>query len=412
MAVDDARMEKSERKADLSVGQRFNVTIEKIAHGGHFIARHQGAVIFVRHAIPGEEVEIEITGTGSSFNRADVVKVVSASSDRVSAPCQVAHRAGCGGCDFQHISLERQRQLKSEVITEQFARIAKKEVLVQVEEVAGPLGYRTRFTAVTTRDGALGFRQARSNKVVPVSDCRILQPELKYQELSNRKWKGDLQVEVSISSTGERTIATGYMRDETPVRTSEGPDIARYAVNEFPLEVSQRSFWQSHKEAPRVLTEAVLKFAQVKSGDHLLDLYGGVGLFTSQAIELVGESGRIDLVEGSKSATGDALRNFAERTNVGIHTGDVEKILPRFSKADVIILDPPREGAGKNVVQSMVSLKPRAIVYVACDPAALARDSAYLESSGYQLAEIRAFDLFPMTQHIESVALFTRVKVS
>jgi tRNA/tmRNA/rRNA uracil-C5-methylase (TrmA/RlmC/RlmD family) len=155
-----------------------------------------------------------------------------------------------------------------------------------------------------------------------------------------------------------------------------------------------------------------LKYAEIKIGDQVLDLYGGVGLFTSQAIELVGESGRIDLVEGSKSATGDALRNFAEQTNVGVHTGDVEKILPRFSKADVIILDPPREGAGKNVVESMVSLKPRTIVYVACDPAALARDSAYLESLGYQLAEIRAFDLFPMTQHIESVALFKRVKVS
>jgi len=416
MAIDDPRMEKTERKADLSVGQRFVVTIEKIAHGGHFIARHLGAVIFVRHAIPGEEVEIEITSTGSSFNRADVVKVVTASSDRVSAPCQFAHRAGCGGCDFQHISLKRQRSLKSEVITEQFARIAKKEVSVLVEEVGGPLGYRTRFTAVTTRDGALGFRQARSNKVIPVSDCRILQPELKYQELSNRKWKGDLQVEVSISSsgssTGERTIATGYTRDESPVRTSEGPEIATYLVNEFPLEVSQRSFWQSHKEAPRVLTEAVLKFAQVKSGDNLLDLYGGVGLFTSQLLEHVGESGRVDLVEGSKSATGDALRNFADHSNVGIHTGDVEKILPRFSKADVIILDPPREGAGKIVVESMVSLQPRAIVYVACDPAALARDCAYLENSGYALAEIRAFDLFPMTQHIESVALFKRVKVS
>lgn len=412
MAIDDPRMEKTLRKADLSVGQRFVVTIEKIAHGGHFIARHLGAVIFVRHAIPGEEVEIEITSTGSSFNRADVVKVVSASSDRVSAPCQFAHRAGCGGCDFQHISLERQRQLKSEVITEQFSRIAKKEVNVQVEEVDGALGYRTRFTAVTTRDGALGFRQARSNKVVPVSDCRILQPELKYQELSNRKWKGDLQVEVSMSSTGERTIATGYTRDESPVRTSEGPDIATYLVNDFPLEVSQRSFWQSHKRAPHVLTEAVLKYAEIKVGDQVLDLYGGVGLFTSQAIELVGESGRIDLVEGSKSATGDALRNFAEHAHVGIHTGDVEKILPRFSKADVIILDPPREGAGKNVVQSMVSLKPRAIVYVACDPAALARDSAYLENSGYELADIRAFDLFPMTQHIESVALFKQVKVS
>jgi len=412
MAIEDARSEKSERKAELSVGQRFVVTIEKIAHGGHFIARHLGAVIFVRHAIPGEEVEIEITGTGSSFNRADVVSVVTASKDRVSAPCQFAHRSGCGGCDFQHISLVRQRELKADVITEQFSRIAKKELRIEVEEVGGPLGYRTRFSAVTTRDGALGFRQARSNKVIPVSDCRILQPEINYQELSNRKWKGDLQVEVSFSSTGERTIATGYTRDESPVRTSEGPDVASYKVNEFPLEVSQRSFWQSHKLAPQVLTEAVLKYAAIESGDHVLDLYGGVGLFTSQFLDLVGDVGRIDLVEGSKSATGDALRNFANFARVGIHTGDVEKILPRFAKADVIVLDPPREGAGKNVVASMVSLKPRTIVYIACDPAALARDTAYLETSGYTLSEIRAFDLFPMTQHLESVALFNPVKVS
>ena len=412
MASDDEQIAKTTRKAELLVGQRFIVTIEKIAHGGHFIARHEGAVIFVRHTIPGEIVEIEITATGSSFNRADVVKVITASSDRVTPPCQYAHRDGCGGCDFQHISISRQRELKADVIAEQFRRIAKKELRVEVEEVAGPLGYRTRFSAVTTRDGLLGFRKARSNKVVPVSDCRILQPEINFQELSNRKWKGDLRVEVAHSSNSERTIATGNLRDESPVRTSEGPDVATYRVNDFPLEVSQRSFWQSHKQAPRVLTEAVMNFAKVESGDHLLDLYGGVGLFTSQFLGLVGESGRIDLVEGSKSATSDALRNFADFSNVGVHTGDVEKILPRFSRTDVIVLDPPREGAGKNVVGAMVSLQPRAIVYVACDPAALARDTAYLEPLGYALSNIRAFDLFPMTQHIESVALFRPIKVS
>ena len=412
MAIDDAGIEKTERKATLTVGQRFVVTIEKIAHGGHFIARHLGAVIFVRHAIPGEEVEIEITGTGSSFNRADVVNVLKPSSDRVIAPCQFAHRSGCGGCDFQHISLSRQRELKAQVIAEQFARIAKKDLSIEVEEVGPALGYRTRFSAVTSRDGALGFRQARSNKVVPVSDCRILQPEINYQELSDRKWKGDLQIEVAFSSKSERTIAIGNLRDESTVRTTEGPDVANYTVHDFHLEVSQRSFWQSHKEAPRVLTEAVQIYAAIEAGDHVLDLYGGVGLFTSQLVSLVTDRGRIDLIEGSKSATADALRNFKNFKNVDVHTGDVAKVLPRFSKVDVIVLDPPREGAGKSVVASMVSLKPRAIVYVACDPAALARDTGYLEASGYELSQIRAFDLFPMTQHIESVALFQPVKVS
>ena len=412
MTPNGASERESTERVALAVGDRFIVTIEKVAHGGHFIARHLGAVIFVRHAIPGEEVEIEITGTGSSFNRADVVKVINPSADRVSAPCQFAHRTGCGGCDFQHISLERQRQLKSEVIAEQFARIAKREMQVVVEEVGAPLGYRTRFNAVTTRNGDLGFKQARSNKVIPVSDCRILQPEIKYQELSSRKWKGDLRVEVSLSSAGERTIATGYTRDETPVRTSEGPDIGQYSINGFNLEVSQRSFWQSHKLAPAVLTKVVSEFAQIKAGDLVLDLYGGVGLFTSQFLEAVGEAGQIDLVEGSKSATADAIRNFAEKKNVKVHTGDVAKLLPRFTQSDVIVLDPPREGAGKEVVQAMAVLKPRAIVYVACDPAALARDTTYLSEVGYEITKIRAFDLFPMTHHIESVALFGRVKVS
>ena len=412
MTTTGASQENSAERVVLAVGDRFITTIEKVAHGGHFIARHLGAVIFVRHAIPGEEVEIEITGTGSSFNRADVVNVISPSPDRVSAPCQFAHRAGCGGCDFQHISVERQRQLKSEVITEQFARIAKRDLQVTVEEVGAPLGYRTRFNAVTTRNGDLGFKQARSNKVVPVSDCRILQPEVKYQELTSRKWKGDLRVEVTLSSAGERTIATGYSRDETPVRTSEGPDIGQYSINGFNLEVSQRSFWQSHKLAPAVLTQVVGEFAEIQVGDRVLDLYGGVGLFTSQFLEAIGESGQIDLVEGSKSATSDAIRNFAEIKNVKVHTGDVAKLLPRFSQAEVIVLDPPREGAGKEVVLAMVALKPRAIVYVACDPAALARDTTYLSDAGYEIAKIRAFDLFPMTHHIETVALFRRDKVS
>jgi tRNA/tmRNA/rRNA uracil-C5-methylase (TrmA/RlmC/RlmD family) len=283
---------------------------------------------------------------------------------------------------------------------------------VEVEEVGAALGYRTRFNAVTTRNGDLGFKQARSNKVIPVSDCRILSPEMQYQELSAKRWKGDLRVEVSLSSTGERTIATGYSRDDTPVRTSEGPDVGKYEVNGFALEVSQRSFWQSHKLAPTILTKAILEYAKLQPGDKVLDLYGGVGLFTSQFLELVGDTGTVDLVEGSKSATADAMRNFANFSNVSVHTGDVGKLLPRFSRADVIVLDPPREGAGKEVITQITALNPRAIVYVACDPAALARDTAYLEDHSYTLAKLSAFDLFPMTHHIECVALYERAEVS
>jgi tRNA/tmRNA/rRNA uracil-C5-methylase (TrmA/RlmC/RlmD family) len=369
-------------------------------------------VIFVRHAIPDEVCTIEITSVGTSFNRADVISVESASTDRVSAPCRYAHRQGCGGCDFQHIAPVRQRVLKGDVITEQFARIAKMEISVEVEEVAAPLGWRTRCAAVTTKAGALGFYQARSHSITPVDDCRILVPEMKFAELSARGAKADQRIEISLSNTGERTIATANTREETPVRTSDGPDVAHYEIAGRVLEVSQKSFWQSHKDAPRVLTEVVREFAQVVPGDHVLDLYGGVGLFTAALLAEVGSEGAIDLVEGSKSATADARRNFAEDSIVSIHTGDVAKILPRFSQANVIVLDPPREGAGKEVIGECARLLPRAIVYVACDPAALARDVSYLREHGYKLQQLRAFDLFPMTHHIECVALLTLDKVS
>ena len=402
----------SPKRVTLEVGQRFNVTIEKVAHGGHFIARHEGAVIFVRHGIPGEEAEIVITSVGSSFNRGDVVAVLTPSADRVSPPCRYAHREGCGGCDFQHVSIPRQRSLKSDVIAEQFSRIAKMELLVEVEEVGKPLGWRTRCTSVTTKSGALGFYQARSHKIVPVDDCRILVPEMQFAELAKRGAKGDQRIEISISSTGERSIATAGARDESPMRLTDGVEIAHYTVGDNSFEVSQKSFWQSHKDAPQVLTDAVLKYAELRAGDHVLDLYGGVGLFTAAVLPLIGETGAVDLVEGSKSATSDATRNFVDSKNVTVITGDVTKVITRFSHADVVVLDPPREGAGKDVVENLARIAPRTIVYVACDPAALARDTAYLREFGYELEAIRAFDLFPMTHHIECVAKFVAGKVS
>ncbi len=402
----------SSNRVTLEVGQIIEVTIEKIAHGGHFIARYEGAVIFVRHGIPGELVEIIITSVGSSFNRADVLSVKTPSSDRTTPPCRYANREGCGGCDFQHISVTRQRSLKSEVIAEQFSRIAKMELQVEVEEINKPLGWRTRCTSVTTKNGALGFYQARSHKVIAVDDCRILVPEMQFAQLAERRAKGDQKLEISISNTGERSIATANSRDESPMRLTEGVDIAHYVVGEKTFEVSQKSFWQSHKDAPATLTKAVLEYAGTREGDQVLDLYGGVGLFTAALLPLVGESGSVDLVEGSKFATSDAGRNFADAKNVNIVTGDVAKVITRFPRADVVVLDPPREGAGKEVVQNLARIAPRTIVYVACDPAALARDTAYLRDAGYKLDAIRAFDLFPMTHHIECIAKFIPGKVS
>jgi tRNA/tmRNA/rRNA uracil-C5-methylase (TrmA/RlmC/RlmD family) len=390
----------------VAVGDIFEATIEKIAHGGHFIARHEGAVFFVRHAIPGEKCRVVITSTGSTFHRADVVEVIEPSPERVPAPCAYAHRNGCGGCDFQHIAVEQQRTLKALVIAEQFSRIAKLEIYIEVEEVGPALHWRTRSTATTNSSGELGFLASRSHRVVPVDDCLITAEHLNIPELAKRSWKGDLRVEIATSNTGERNIALAPARGKERARLTEGNQVLHEIVAGKTLEVSQNSFWQSHVLAPKILTETVLNFAQIKNGEHVLDLYGGVGLFTSVMVDLVGADGSIELIEGSKSATTDAIRNFVSCTNIKITTGDVAKCLPQIDSADVVVLDPPREGAGKVVVPQISRLSPRAVIYVACDPAALARDTAYFSEVGYKLAKIRAFDLFPMTHHVECVALF------
>lgn len=391
-------------RAVLRVGQIIRVTIEKVAHGGHFIARHEGAVIFLRHGLPGEVVDVAITSIGSSFNRGDVVKVISASADRVAAPCSYANRNGCGGCDFQHVEISAQRKLKSQVITEQFSRIAKMEISVEVEEVSSPLGWRTQTTIGSDKNGHAGFYGSRTNTIIPIKNCQILHSSVGYEAIAARSWEPGIRIEVSAASTKEPRLIAGD--------TVEGDLIQIYRVALKEYQVSAGSFWQSNVRAPQVLVDAVRSFADVKSGDHLIDLYGGVGLFGLALLDLIGTDGRIDHVEGSKSAIADAHVNYGEAKNVHFHTGDVEKILPRFSSADVVILDPPREGAKKAVIESLVACSPRAIVYVACDPAALARDTALLRDANYTLIQLRAFDLFPMTHHIECVALFAPTDVS
>jgi tRNA/tmRNA/rRNA uracil-C5-methylase (TrmA/RlmC/RlmD family) len=235
---------------------------------------------------------------------------------------------------------------------------------------------------------------------------------MQFSEIAARPLKGDVRVEISASNTGERTIALAPTRGEEKARITEGPAVLHENVDGRTLEVSQDAFWQSHKQAPELLTKMVLEFAQLQQGEHVLDLYGGVGLFTAAIIDQMGSTGHVDLIEGSKVATEDARRNFSQHKNITIATGDVAKLLPRITSADVVVLDPPREGAGKDVIAQISAFNPRAIVYVACDPAALARDTAYLQDHSYSLAELRAFDLFPMTHHIECVALYERAEVS
>lgn len=389
----------------LNVGEVIEVEIGPIAHGGHFVARHNNQVIFVRHGITGEKVKIKVTAVNSKIAHGDVVEVLTPSVSRVSPPCKYAGR--CGGCDFQHIEINKQRQLKSEVVKEQFLRIGKIDLaqlgfelsVTEVEPVNG-LHWRTRMDFAVSPAGKIGFFGARSNEVVEVDDCLIADERMNVSELAKRGWKSDARVEVAVSSTNELSVVRSG-------RSISGPTQLVEQVAGNSLKISPIAFWQSHRIAPITLIKAVLSQLEIKKSDHICDLYSGVGLFAAALINEISEQGFITLIESDKTAVSDARRIFANRKNIKILQGLVAQQLPTVKRADLILLDPPRTGAGEIVIKQITKLRPRKIVYVACDPASLARDAKTLLDSGYKLDHISAYDLFPMTQHIECVAGFS-----
>ncbi len=391
----------------LKIGQVIEVQIGPIAHGGHFIARYNGQVIFVRHGITDELVKIKITGVSAKIAHADVIEVINPSTDRISPPCKYA--GSCGGCDFQHITLEKQRELKANIVKEQFLRIGKIDLdqigfdlKVSAVEPTDGLRWRTRMDFAVSAKGQIGFFGARSNDVIEIKDCLIADSRMDVSGLATRTWKSDARVEVAVSSTNEVSV----MRSG---RSISGPTQIVEQVGGNSFKISPNAFWQSHKAAPVELVKAVISLLDIKKNDHICDLYSGVGLFAAAILKEVSEQGFVTLIESDKTAVSDARRIFANKQNVKILQGLVAQQLPIVKRADLILLDPPRTGAGEVVVKQMVKFGPRKILYVACDPAALARDAKTLAESGYKLDHIQAFDLFPMTQHIECVASFSPV---
>jgi tRNA/tmRNA/rRNA uracil-C5-methylase (TrmA/RlmC/RlmD family) len=375
-----------------------------VAHGGHCVARHEGRVVFVRHSLPGETVRAVVTdgAEGSSFWRADAVEVRTAAPDRVAPPCPWSGPGRCGGCDWQHVSLPAQRALKSEVVRELLSRLAHLDVAVEVEPVPGDvdgLGWRTRVTWAVADDGTAGLRRHRSHEVVPVDRCRIAHRLVDQAEVTSRTWPGTGSVEVTASvATGERLVL--------PDGRGEGalPEV----VGDRSFRVTGGGFWQVHPGAAATLLEAVLGGLQPQAGETVLDLYGGVGLFAAGLAELVGPTGRVTLVESDRVAVQDARHNLAGLPVVRVERGRVDHVLRRLrtGRAELVVLDPPRSGAGRAVVDLVArQVRPRRVAYVACDPAALARDLTWFGERGYDLVGLRAFDIFPMTHHVECVAL-------
>lgn len=399
-----------------TVENRVELEITAVAHGGHCVARWNGRVVFVRHTLPGERVLAEITeDDGGSYCRADAVRVLRAAPQRVQPPCPVAGPGGCGGCDWQHVSPSGQRELKSEVVREQLWRLAGLDLPVRVEELpGGPLRWRTRMEFVTDDDGNAGLRVHRGHRVVPLDDCPIA-AEGALRDVLGTEWTSWDQIQAVLDGDGQQHLRAS--RTEHGRSSSEqlrGGTATEYAAGRS-WQVDSAGFWQVHPRLGDTLAELVGTWADAPRGGRAWDLYAGVGLFSGVLAEQVGAQGSVLAVESDRSAVAEGRRNVADLPQVRWRRADVRTALGsarRGGKApgrvDVVVLDPPRKGARRQVVDAIAAARPRRVVYVACDPAALARDVAAFGAAGYRLDELRAFDAFPMTQHVECVALLSQ----
>lgn len=407
------------------VGRRVELEVGPIAHGGHCVARWDGRVVFVRHSLPGERVVAEVTEgeEGASYLRADAIEVLRAAPGRVERPCPFSGPGRCGGCDFQHLDLATQRQLLATVVSEQLSRLAGVERDVIVEALPGSggasddgLGWRTRVTFTSTPDGGLGLHRHRSHEVVRVDPCLIADPRM--HEVTTVPWPAR-QVEVAVSSTGDRLAVVDEPRGRLPDvgltgavdsagERLRGRTYVTEQVQDRSFRVTGSGFWQVHPQAAATLVDAVLDVGRPTAGEQVVDLYAGAGLFSAFLARAVGAGGRVDSVESDPGAARDARRNLHDLAQVRLLRSPVERAFSRGDLADrydLVVLDPPRTGARARVVQQVAATGARGVVYVACDPAALARDVATFAGHGYVLSTLRAFDLFPMTRHVECVAL-------
>jgi tRNA/tmRNA/rRNA uracil-C5-methylase (TrmA/RlmC/RlmD family) len=381
----------TDRVLDLDVGA--------VAHGGHCVARVDGRVVFVRHALPGERVRVVVTeDRGGAYCRADAISVLTPAPGRVEPPCPWARAGGCGGCDWQHADGATQRELKTAVLREQLHRLAGPAGdLVPapvVEELPGGLlGWRHRVRLAVDGEGRAGLRAYRSHEVLPIADCPLTPHGCLPPVLAQRFAPGG-EVEVTVDADGVRHGADAV----------GSAAVQRAAGREWHLRPG--AFWQVHPALADTLAEVVAEWAGAPSGGAAWDLYGGVGLFAAVLAEQVGPGGKVTVVESARRAVADGRAALADLPQVRWQTGRVEQVLPSLpGRPDVVVADPPRRGLGRALVAELCAREPARVVHVACDPAALARDVALFSEHGYRMAALRAFDAFPMTHHMECVAL-------
>jgi tRNA/tmRNA/rRNA uracil-C5-methylase (TrmA/RlmC/RlmD family) len=398
-----------------------------VAHGGEAVGRlADGRAVFVPYAIPGERVRLRVTEARRRFARAELVEVLEPSPDRVQAPCPHFGPGRCGGCAWQHIRPEAQAELKARLVREQLAHLGGlTDVPVRPPLRPGSppgepegFGYRERATLTSAPDGRLGFLRAGSHQVHPVDRCPLLAPGL--QELPDRlgRHPAGTKVRLRRGADGDRLVVLeaaeasrtrflppedacwATVRGNGKVVDGQGRPSVTERIAGVDLQVSAASFFQVHRRGAELLVELAGQALRPAGAETLLDLYAGVGLF---AATVGAGAGKVVAVESWRPAARDARHNLRSHPDATVVQDDVANALRQLHDADLVILDPPRAGAGATVLRRVAALAPRAIALVSCDPAALARDVRALADLGYRAAWVQPVDLFPQTAHVEAL---------
>lgn len=411
-------------------GDRLRLTIERPAAGGRMIARHEGAIVLVSGAIPGEVVEAEVEkvqrGTAWAVTRA----VFEASPDRLPDAADGA----CGGSVLAHVAYERQRQLKAAIIEDAFRRLGRITLDGPVDVVASPVdGYRMR-ARLHVRGGRIGFFREGTHALCDAGPTRQLRADsvavVTALERSlaglDRAAVSEIELSENVAAT-ERACHLELLPDGDPSRLApltrvDGLSGATCAPVNHPrtmelwgsplvsdriagatLSRHARSFFQGNRYLLSPLVDHVL--GAIERGA-VVDLYAGVGLFSVTAA--ASGRGQVTAVEGDRFSAGDLRRN-AEGHDVRVTVGAVEQFLQHAgARPDTVIVDPPRTGMSKAAASGVIAMGAPRLVYVSCDIATLARDARLLVDAGYRIESARGFDLFPNTAHVETVIAFAR----
>ncbi len=398
----------------------MEVTIERILPGGFGLAHAEGRTLMVALAAPGDRLRVRVDRVKGNVGFASIIEVVEPSPVRIAPPCPYFGR--CGGCDFQQLTYEAQLSAKAEIIKDCLHRIGRINTVPDFNITPAPHQWRYRSRAQWQYDSIrqrLGYFESASRRVCDVSECAVLAPELQRtletlrRNMSEGLLPDDAKYFRAVAGDEGVSVAPGVSgpsigEDDDSERL---PDINR-SIGEEKYKLNAQSFFQTNADLlPRLIVGAIGDL----SGDTAIELYCGVGLLT---LPLARRFNRVIAVEENSDAASFARENLAgaDLVNAEVVAADVAAWIESDLKCgvgagafeiDFLLLDPPRAGAESRVIGGILQLKPKRICYVACDPATLARDLKKLIAGGYSLDSLDAFDMFPQTHHVETIAKLT-----